>query len=120
MSSVNASSTADIETDCRLQLVRKPSDWTMGCHSNHLRHVPTNAVFEIFPRPDLRADDFPTPDDLRARLVHAPDGIAPLSDAAREGLGGEAIVMAGFLLGLAWPAVVNPRIRGVSASRPFG
>jgi hypothetical protein len=98
------------EIHSKLQLVCKPSDWTWGGRSNHLRHVPTNTVFEIFPRHDLRTDDFPTPDDLGARLVHAPDGIAPLSDAGCEVFCGEAVVMAGFLFALARPAVVNPRI----------
>jgi hypothetical protein len=96
MSSASASDIADTAILGAIPLVRKPSDWTWECRSNHLRHVPTNTVFEIFIRHDLRTGDLATPDDLRARLVQAQDGITPLSDAGCEVLCGEAVVMAGF------------------------
>jgi hypothetical protein len=90
----------------RSQLVRKPSDWTAGSRASLVQHGPTRTVFEIFARPDLSPDDALTLQDFRARLVHG--GAAAPPDAELEVLGGEAVLMALFLLGLAWPVVVNP------------
>jgi hypothetical protein len=94
------------ETHGRLQLVRKPSDWMAGSRASLVQHGPTKTVFEIFARPDLGPDDALTLQDFRARLVHG--GAAAPADADLEVLCGEAVLMALFLLGLAWPVVVNP------------
>jgi hypothetical protein len=90
----------------RPQLVRKPSDWTASGRASLVQHGPTKTVFEIFARPDLSQDDALTLQDFRARLVHG--GAAAPTDADLEVLCGEAVLMALFLLGLAWPVVVNP------------
>ncbi len=90
------------------QLVRKPSDWMASSRASVVQHGPTKTVFEISARPDLSPDDILTPDDFRARLVHRGEGRAHTTDADLEVLGGEAVLMALFLLGLAWPAAVNP------------
>ena len=90
----------------RPQLVRKPSDWTAGSRASLVQHGPTKTVFEIFARPDPCPDDVLTLQDFRARLVHG-DAAAP-TDADLDVLCGEAVLMALFLLGLAWPVVVNP------------
>jgi hypothetical protein len=94
------------ETDGKLQLVRKPSDWMAGSRASLVQHGPTKTVFEIFARPDLSSDDALTLQDFRARLVHG--GAAAPIDADLEVLCGEAVLMALFLLGLAWPVAVNP------------
>lgn len=94
------------ETPGRHQLVRKPSDWTAGSRASLVQHRPTKTVFEIFAGPDLNPDDVLTLQDFRARLVHG-DAAAP-ADADLELLRGEAVLMALFLVGLAWPVVVNP------------
>jgi hypothetical protein len=47
-------------------------------------------------------------EDFRARLVHRSEGTAPATDADLEVLCGEAVLMALFLLGLAWPVALNP------------
>jgi hypothetical protein len=90
----------------RPQLVRKPSEWTAGSRASLVQHGPTKTVFEIFARPDLSPDDALTLQDFRARLVQG--GAAAPTDADLEVLCGEAVLMALFLLGLAWPVVVNP------------
>jgi hypothetical protein len=90
------------------QLVRKPSDWTAGSRASLVQHGPTKTIFEIFARPDLSQDDILTLGDFRARLVHEGDGTTSLADADLEVLCGEAVLMALFLLGLAWPIAVNP------------
>ncbi|HEY3642838.1 MAG TPA: hypothetical protein VGL31_17230 [Xanthobacteraceae bacterium] len=89
------------------QLVRKPSDWTASSRPSIVLHGPTKTVFEISARPDLSPDDILTLEDFRARLVHAGENRAPATDADLQELRGEAVVMALFLLGLAWPATVN-------------
>jgi len=94
------------ETPGKPQLVRKPSDWTAGSRASLVQHGPTKTVFEIFARPDLSRDDALTLQDFRARLVQG--GAAAPTDADLEVLCGEAVLMALFLLGLAWPVVVNP------------
>jgi hypothetical protein len=94
------------ETHGKLQLVRKPSDWMAGSRASLVQHGPTKTVFEIFARPDLSSDDALTLQDFRARLVHG--GAAAPIDADLEVLCGEAVLMALFLLGLAWPVAVNP------------
>jgi hypothetical protein len=88
------------------QLVRKPSDWTAGSRASLVQHGPTKTVFEISARPDLSPDDALTLQDFRARLVHG--GAAAPTHADLEVLCGEAVLMALFLVGLAWPVVVNP------------
>jgi hypothetical protein len=93
-------------TQAKPQLVRKPSDWTAGSRASLVQHVPTKTVFEIFVRPDLGPDDALTLQDFRARLVHG--GAAAPADADLDVLRGEAVLMALFLLGLAWPVAVNP------------
>jgi hypothetical protein len=87
------------------QLVRKPSDWTAGRRASLVRHGPTSTVFEISARPDLGPDDVLTLQDFRARPVHG--GAPAPANADLEVLCGEAVLMALFLVGLAWPAVVN-------------
>jgi hypothetical protein len=77
-----------------------------GSRASLVQHGPTKAVFEIFTRPDLDQDNALTLQDFRARLVHG--GKTALTDADLEVLSGEAVLMALFLLGLAWPVVVNP------------
>jgi hypothetical protein len=72
-----------------------------------VHHGPTRTVFEISARPDLGPDDILTLEDFRARLVHRGEGRAPATEADLEVLRGEAVLMALFLLGLAWPATVN-------------
>jgi hypothetical protein len=89
------------------QLVRKPSDWMAGSRASVVQHGPTRTVFEISARPDLSPDDILTLEDFRARLVHRGEGPAPSTQADLEVLCGEAVLMALFLLGLAWPATVN-------------
>ena len=89
------------------QLVRIPSDWTAGGRASVVQHGPTKTVFEISARPDLSPDDILTLEDFRARLVHRGEGPAPSTEADLEVLCGEAVLMALFLLGLAWPATVN-------------
>jgi hypothetical protein len=106
MTRVNTSQAVSArETPGKPQLVRKPSDWTAGSRASLVQHGPTKTVFEIFARPDLSPDDVLTLQDFRARLVHA--GAAP-ADADLEVLCGEAVLMALFLIGLAWPVAVNP------------
>ena len=94
------------ETHGKPQLVRKPSDWTAGSRASLVQHGPTKAVFEILAGPDLSPDDSLRLQDFRARLVHGAAAVP--TDADLEVLSGEAVVMALFLLGLAWPVVVNP------------
>jgi hypothetical protein len=94
------------ETHGMPQLVRKPSDWTAGSRASLVQHGPTKTVFEIFARPDLIPDEALTLQDFRARLMHG--GAAAPSDADLEVLCGEAVLMALFLVGLAWPVVANP------------
>jgi hypothetical protein len=89
------------------QLVRKPSDWMASSRASVVQHGPTRTVFEISARPDLGPDDILTLEDFRARLVHRGEGRAPATEADLEVLRGEAVLMALFLLGLAWPATVN-------------
>ena len=96
------------ETHGKLQLVRKPSDWMASSRASVVQHGPTKTAFEISARPDLSPDEILTPEDFRARLVHRGEGRAHTPDADLEVLGGEAVLMALFLLGLAWPAAVNP------------
>jgi hypothetical protein len=93
-------------TPGKLELVRKPSDWTVGSRASLVRHGPTKMVFEISARPDLGPDDALTLQDFRARLV--PGGAAARTDADLEVLSGEAVLMGLFLVGLAWPVAVNP------------
>jgi hypothetical protein len=94
------------ETPGKPQLVRKPSDWTAGSRASLVQHGPTKTVFEIFARHDLSPDDALTLQDFRARLAHG--GAAAPTGADLEALGDEAVLMALFLVGLAWPVVVNP------------
>jgi hypothetical protein len=91
------------------RLVRKPSDWAASRRASLVRHGPTKTVFEIFTRPDLSANDPLVLEDFRARLVHGGEGTAPPTDADIEMLCDEAVLMALFLVGLAWPAAVNPK-----------
>jgi hypothetical protein len=91
------------------QIVRKPSDWMAGRRASLVQHEPSKTVFEIFTRPDLSANDPLALEDFRARLVHGDEGTAPPSDADIEMLCDEAVLMALFLVGLAWPAAVNPK-----------
>ena len=94
------------ETHGNPQLVRKPSDWTAGSRASLVQHGPTRTVFEISARPDLGLDDVLTLQDFRARPVHG--GAAAPGNADLEVLSGEAVLMALFLVGLAWPVAVNP------------
>ena len=87
------------------QLVRKPSDWMASSRASVVQHGPTKTVFEIFARTDLNPDDVLTLQDFRARPVH---GGTDHADADLEVLCGEAVLMALFLIGLAWPVAVNP------------
>jgi hypothetical protein len=93
------------ETHGNPQLVRKPSDWTAGSRASLVQHGPTRTVFEISARPGLGPDDVLTLQDFRARPV--PGGAAAPANADLEVLSGEAVLMALFLVGLAWPVVVN-------------
>ena len=90
------------------QLVRKPSDWMASNQVGLVQHGPTKMVFEFFVRPDLRPDDILTLEDFRARLVRGRELTASSTDADLEVLCGEAVLMAVFLVGLAWPIMVNP------------
>lgn len=90
------------------QIVRKPSDWAASSRASLVEHGPTKTVFEIFTRPDLSANDPLVLEDFRARLVHGGEITAPRTDADIEMLCNEAVLMALFLVGLAWPAAVNP------------
>jgi hypothetical protein len=72
------------ETHGKPQFVRKPPDWMASSRGSVAQHGPTKTVFEISARPDLSPDDILTLEDFR-----------------------EAVLMALFLLGLAWPATVN-------------
>jgi hypothetical protein len=92
----------------KAQLVRKPSDWTASSRASIVQHRPTRTVFEISARPDLSPDDTLTLEDFHARLVHEGESTAPAAEADLEVLRSEAVLMALFLLGLAWPATVNP------------
>jgi hypothetical protein len=103
MSRANAVSARD--THDNPQLVRKPSDWTAGSRASLVQHGPSKTVFEISARPDLGPDDVLTLQDFRARPVHG--GAAAPANADLEVLSGEAVLMALFLVGLAWPVVVN-------------
>jgi hypothetical protein len=94
------------ETHGNPQLVRKPSDWTAGSRASLVQHGPTRTVFEISARPDLGLDDVLTLQDFRAQPLHG-IGAAP-ANADLEVLCGEAVLMALFLVGLAWPVAVNP------------
>ena len=94
------------ETSGKAQIVRKPSDWTAGSRASLVQHGSTKTVFEILARPDLSPDDVLTLQDFRARLVHG--GAAAPAAADLEVLCGEAVLMALFLIGLAWPVAVNP------------
>ena|SRR5882757_2027928 len=96
------------ETIGKPQIVRKPSDWMVGSRASLVQHAPTKTVFEIFARPDLSQDDSLALEDFRARLVHGGAGKTPSTDADLEVLCGEAVLMALFLVGLAWPVAVNP------------
>lgn len=96
------------ETTGKPQIVRKPSDWMVGSRASLVQHAPTKKVFEIFARPDLSQDDTLTLEDFRARLVHGGAGKTPSTDADLEVLCGEAVLMALFLVGLAWPVAVDP------------
>jgi hypothetical protein len=91
------------------QLVRKPSDWMASSRASVVQHGPTGTVFEISARPDLNPDDILTLEDFRARLVHRGEEPVPSTEADLEVLCGEAVLMALFLLDLAWPATVNAR-----------
>jgi len=91
------------------RLVRKPSDWAASSRASIVQHGPTKTVFEIFTRPDLSANDPLTLEDFCARLVRRDKGTAPTTNADIEVLRDEAVVMALFLVGLAWPAAVNPK-----------
>src|SRR5712671_2335028 len=102
MTRANISDASALDTRSKLQLVRKPSDWMAGSGHGLVRHVPTKTVFEIFPRPGMRADEIPTPGDLRAGLVRVGEGVAPPTLASLDLLCGEAALMAFFLLGFAW------------------
>jgi hypothetical protein len=95
------------ETHGKPQFVRKPPDWMASSRGSVAQHGPTKTVFEISARPDLSPDDILTLKDFRARLVHRGEGPAPSTEADLEVLCGEAVLMALFLLGLAWPATVN-------------
>ena len=97
------------ERNGKPQLVRKPSDWTASGRASVVQHGPTRTVFEIFARPDLSQDDSLALEDFRARLVHGGAGKTPSTDADLEVLCGEAVLMALFLVGLAWPVAVNPK-----------
>jgi hypothetical protein len=94
------------ETHGNPQLVRKPSDWTAASRASLVQHEPTRTVFEISARPDLGPDDVLTLQDFRARPVQG-GAVAP-ANADLEVLSGEAVLMALFLVGLAWPVAVNP------------
>jgi hypothetical protein len=94
------------ETSGKAQIVRKPSDWMAGGRASLVQHGPTKTVFEISARPDLGPEDVLTLQDFRAQLVHG--GAAAPTDADLEVLCVEAILMALFLIGLAWPVAVNP------------
>ena len=96
------------ETIGKPQIVRKPSDWMAGGRASLVQHAPTKTIFEICARSDLNQGDMLTLDDFRARLVHR-EGAVPPADADIEMLCDEAVLMALFLVGLAWPAAVNPR-----------
>src|SRR4051794_16665489 len=100
------------------QIVRKPSDWMVGSRASLVQHGPTKSVFEIFARPNLSQDDTLALEDFRARLVHGGAGKTPPADADLEVLCGEAVLMALFLVGLAWPVAVNPIDRTVASMRP--
>jgi hypothetical protein len=91
------------------QIVRKPSDWMAGGRASLVQHAPTKTVFEIFAHSDLNQGDMLTPDDFRARPAHRGEGAAPPADADIEMLCDEAVLMALFLVGLAWPVAVNPK-----------
>jgi hypothetical protein len=91
------------------QIVRKPSDWMAGGRASLVQHAPTKTIFEIFARSDLNNGDMLAPDDFRARLVHKGEGAVPPADADIEMLCDEAVLMALFLVGLAWPVAVNPK-----------
>lgn len=91
------------------QIVRKPSDWMAGSRASLVRHEPSQTVFEIFTRPDMHADAPLTLEDFRARLVHGGQSRVPSADADIEVLRDEAVLMALFLLGLAWPVAVNAK-----------
>jgi hypothetical protein len=90
------------------QIVRKPSDWMAGSRASLVQHEPSKTVFEIFTRPDLSAVAPLTLEDFRARLVHGGKTTVPPTDADIKVLCDEAVLMALFLLGLAWPVAVNP------------
>jgi hypothetical protein len=89
------------------QIVRKPSDWMASSRASVVQHKPTKTVFEVSARPDLAPADILTLEDFRARPVHRCEDPAPCTEADLEVLCGEAVLMALFLLGLAWPATVN-------------
>jgi hypothetical protein len=90
------------------QIVRKPSDWAASSRASLVQHGPTKTVFEIFTRPDLSENDPLALEDFRARLVHGDEGTVLPTDADIEMLCDEAVLMALFLVGLAWPVAVNP------------
>jgi hypothetical protein len=56
----------------------------------------------------LNSSSILTLEDFRARLVRGREVTASSTDADLEVLCGEAVLMAVFLVGLAWPIMVNP------------
>jgi hypothetical protein len=104
----NTSHTAAHKETGTPQIVRKPSDWAASSRASLVQHGPTKTVFEIFTRPDLSANAPLELEDFRARLVHGDEGTVLPTDADIEMLCDEAVLMALFLVGLAWPAAVNP------------
>ena len=80
--------------------VREPQDWQPCEQKTLVRHVPTHAIFEFYPREDMQPQEFLELEDFRVALVHlCPGHPHPCSFEYRI-LCREAILMGLHFLGL--------------------
>jgi hypothetical protein len=80
--------------------VRSPGDWEACERPDLVRHVPTNSMFQVYPRPGKAPDEFLDLEDFLARLVHVCEGTPPPMRPALEVLSREAALMALHFLGM--------------------
>lgn len=80
--------------------VREARDW-MPCEPKiFVFHVPTRAMFELFPDPGKRPEDALALTDFRTRLVHLCEGASVPEVAELQKLGREALLMGLHHIGL--------------------
>jgi hypothetical protein len=84
------------------QLVRKPSNWMASNQVGLVQHGPTKL------RPSRPETGRHSDAGRFSCAASGREGTASSTDADLEVLCGEAVLMAVFLVGLAWPIVVNP------------